>query len=131
MGKQTVRLIFIIIALTILMVSGCVVAFFIGRANYRSNGATGQQLTTAESVNSELGEEQQRAAEFNQSAIRQLEEIRRITEETDSSLSKLRELNNGSSNISAQIREEATLLAHYFRSVSSMLDGNSGSVRAK
>lgn len=121
MDSLTKRGIIAVIVFFLIICTTAVVSFFIGRANYRLNDAIRRESGAAATVNRELADEQQRAAEFNQQAIRQLEEIRGITEETNRSLQELGKLNRGSSNISAQIREEANLLAYYFRSVSGIL----------
>jgi len=99
-----------------------VVSYFIGRSNSGANGGAGRQLEEARRVNTELAGEQQRTIELNQRAISTIERIGAITEETSGSLRELGDVNRRSSDLSTAIREEATLLANYFRSISSVLD---------
>jgi len=130
------RGILILIAIFIIMVSAVVVAYFIGRSYNRVDGGVGREFETATIINSTIRDEQQRTLDaISNSAsdvgrsLELIEAIRGITKETDSSLRELGELNRRSSDISAQIREEALLLADYFWRVSSILsdyDNNSG-----
>jgi len=109
------------------VVTLCAIAYSIGRGQHnRTNITTGSELNTAADVNRQLATEQQRTADTVAAAIDTVAAIRAVTAKTDSALAELRELNRGSSDISAQIRAQAQLLADYFRSVNNLVnDGSS------
>lgn len=122
------RGIIILVATFFIMCTVAVVAFFVGRSYNRINEPVRQQLERAAEINRELADEQQRAIKAAERATRQLEAIRRLTEDADQSLKELINANRRSSDISAQIRAQANLLADYFRDVSSIVDNNINNV---
>ena len=117
------------VALISICAVASVVAFIFGGSNNRADGRTGSELSAAAEYNRTIAEEQRRTLDGItdsqngiERSIEALERIRGITEETDSTLAELRELNRGSSNISAAIRAEAYLLADYFWCISNIVN---------
>ena len=118
MEKISKRGVIILIAVIVIICTVSVVAYFIGRANQSTDGRTGSELERAADINRELADEQRRTIENNQRAIEFAENIRGITEETNSALRQLGELNRRSSDIPALVRAETALLANYYWSIS-------------
>jgi len=114
----------IIIGFFIITCTVGVVAYFIGRADTRTDSGTGTEPGSPGDINRKITEEQRRTLERTERAIATIERIRGITEETNNSLSELGSVNRRASDISAAIRAEADLLADYFRSVSNILSDN-------
>ena len=130
MEKNTIRaVVFIFTAFVIGCAVASVVAIIFGGSNNRADGRTGSELSTAAEYNRTITEEQRRTLDGITDSqggvgrsIEALERIRGITEETDSALTELRELNRGSNNISAAIRAEAYLLADYYRCIGNIVN---------
>jgi len=114
----------VIVIYIIVTVALCVGSYLLGRSHSGTDSGTGRELSEAARVNQQLGAEQQRTVEV-------IERIRGITEETDSSLRELGEANRRASDISAQIRAEAVVLANYFRSVSDIVNNYTDNMRGE
>ena len=118
----------IIAAFILIVCTAAVVAYFVGRAHPAAGGRAGRELEAAADLNRAIAGEQQFAVgevrysrEQLEASLGSLAEIRRITQETNSSLGELGGLNRRSGDISTQIRTEANLLANYLRGVSNIL----------
>ena len=120
MQKNNIN-IFTVFVIVLLILSGGIGGYFIGKSHQGINGRTGSQPDVAGDINRELADEQRITEESNRRAIITVERLRGINQETDSAFRELRELNRRSISIPDLVRAEADLLENYYRDTSNVI----------